>query len=200
MSDQGFWVDESGNVQRQPKHGAYGFRGWWQQSKDFSGGLPIDYDWRKMDRPTIERGPLKTAKTSRQPKGPQAEEEGRDWGPAQEQDISGFATDPTPSRFKNRRALPQGPGSTFNHTLINVRVTGMTTDPFGEVGDRRGALPAGSQFAGTRIEPQTGLGGGRFPGAIEATATSEPTGPMRSLPPAAGPSSTTNRSTAGLIG
>jgi hypothetical protein len=187
-----FYIDDEGNVQRVPTRGTYGFRGWWEKSKDFSGGLPADYDWKTLDRPKIERAPagpvhrpkpIQQAKTLKEQhwKGKPGQP-GRDYGPPQEQDISGFASDPSP-RFGNRQRVA-GPETDFNdprraHNLTNVRVTGMTTSPFGEMGESRGALPRGSQFAGTYIEEPTGLpsqlaigpGGGRFPAAIDTTAT-----------------------------
>lgn len=199
-----FYYDEEGNVQRAPTKGAYGFRGWWEQSKDFSGGLPMDYDWKKMDRPKIGRGPsgqsvhrpkpIQKARSIRDQYFTKPEAEpGRDYGPPDEQDISGFSSDPRPSgrgtRFKNRTAAPSSPGSEFNHTLTNVRVAGMETVA-GEMAGTRGALPPATQFAGAYIEPQRaiGPGGGNFPGAP---------GELRR---GGDPGSTTNRRTSGPIG
>jgi hypothetical protein len=205
-----FYFDDEGNIQRTPTHGTYGFRGFWEDRKEFSGGLPMDYDWKKLDRPDVHRAPAgpwrrpqpiqrgketvaKGKQTARDVRDIWARpgEEPRDYGPPDEQDISGFASDPRPSgrgRFKNRTATPSGPGSAFNHTLTNVRVAGMDTVA-GEMSGTSGALPRGSQFAGAYVEPQLaiGPGGGNFPGAGELRRGSDP-------------GSTTNRRTSGPIG
>ena len=165
-----FYIDDEGNVQRTPTKGTYGFRGWWERSNDFSGGLPMDYDWKKLDRPKIERapaGPLYGKKRGQEGYSPSGRANVRE--PEPRSGVGG-------SRFGHREAQDM-PESEINdprraHNLTNIRVSGMTTDPFGEIGDRRGALPRGSQFEGTYIEPQTaiGPGGGNFPDAIEATS------------------------------
>lgn len=167
-----FYFDDEGNVQRTPTHGTYGFRGWWEKSNDFTGGLPMNYDWKKMDRPKIERAPAGPLFGKPPPKKPRADTT------REPEPRSGL-----PPRFGNRTALPPGPMSDVNdprsHTLFNVNVPGMTTDPFGEMGGRRGALPPGSQFDGTYIDQPTALssqralgpGGGNFPNAIDTTST-----------------------------
>lgn len=180
INAQGFYIDESGNVQRQVSQGQYGFRGFWKDRKEFSGGLPLDYDWRKLDRPEIvaSHGPLGSPFGLRLPKrGPQsALDEPREAEPY------GHGYGQVSGRFKNRRALAAPETDVNNprsHWLTNVGVSGMTTDPFGQIGERRGALSPGTQFSGVNIQPQTamgtqraiGPGPSRFPGAIDTTAT-----------------------------
>ena len=121
-----FYFDDEGNVQRVPTKGTYGFRGWWEDRKEFSGGLPLDYDWKKLDRPDVERAPAGPVRRPLQGRFKRGDQQGNEREP--EPRSGGGRSD----RFAHRTATPQGPGAENDprsHRLTNVRVSGMDVTP-----------------------------------------------------------------------
>jgi hypothetical protein len=143
-SETQYSFDQGGNLIPVRKHGPLrgSFRGFYADRSELTGTTPYGYDWLNAARPTVERWNGNTPR--KRTKGAEAaESEPRDWGPPQEQDISGFSSDPRPYKPMGTSEF-DGVGSEMGasmegfggHRLTNVRVGQMAGEEIG------GSFPA----------------------------------------------------------
>jgi hypothetical protein len=150
-----FFLDDEGNPQRLNTRGQYGFANFYKGRPELNGGVPFDYDWRRIDRPDTLRGDRGPAKNpfSRN-KGNRADGSRDAVGPA---DGDRATTSPRHDLNGVTQREPEEAAGTY----------GMNWGYRGQ-----GALPRGSQFGGQTpgiAAPALGPGPSRFPNAIETT-------------------------------